>query len=48
VEDDLVARVRLRLGAGRFDQLFSAGGRLTQREAVAIVRDQRDAGPQPS
>jgi predicted ATPase len=41
VEADLVTRVRERLGAGRFDQVFSVGGRLTQREAVAIVRDQR-------
>jgi len=40
VEADLVAQVRQRLGAGRFDQVFSVGGRLTQREAVAIVRDQ--------
>jgi tetratricopeptide (TPR) repeat protein len=41
VEADLVARVRHRLGASRFDQAFSAGSGLTQREAVAIVRDQR-------
>jgi predicted ATPase len=41
VEADLVARVRHRLGASRFDQAFSAGSGLAQREAVAIVRDQR-------
>jgi tetratricopeptide (TPR) repeat protein len=41
VENDLVARVRHRLGGSRFDQAFSAGSGLTQREAVAIVRDQR-------
>jgi predicted ATPase len=41
VEGELVARVRHRLGGSRFDQAFSAGSGLTQREAVAIVRDQR-------
>jgi predicted ATPase len=41
VEDELVARVRQKLGDNRFDQAFSAGAGLTQREAVAIVRDQR-------
>jgi tetratricopeptide (TPR) repeat protein len=41
MEADLVAQVRQRLGPGRFDQAFSAGSRFTQREAVAIVRDQR-------
>ena len=41
VEAELVAQVRQALGAGRFDQVFTAGARLTQREAVAIVRDQR-------
>ena len=41
VEADLVAQVRDRLGGSRFDQAFSAGSGLTQREAVAIVRDQR-------
>jgi predicted ATPase len=41
VEAELVAQVRQRLGADQFDQAFSAGSGLTQREAVAIVRDQR-------
>jgi predicted ATPase len=41
VEGELVARVRHSLGDSRFDQAFSAGSGLTQREAVAIVRDQR-------
>jgi len=41
VEADLVARVRHRLGGSRFDQVFSAGSGLTQRDAVAVVRDQR-------
>ena len=40
VEADLVAQVRHRLGVARFDQAFSAGTRLTRREAVAVVRDQ--------
>jgi predicted ATPase len=48
VEAELVAQLRRRLGAGRFDQAFTAGSGLTQREAVAIVRDQRGARTQPS
>ncbi|HTS99822.1 MAG TPA: hypothetical protein VMI33_24705, partial [Streptosporangiaceae bacterium] len=48
VEADLVAQLRQRLGTDRFDQAFTAGSGLTQREAVAIVRDQRGAGTQPS
>ncbi len=46
VEADLVARVRQRLGEERFDQAFAAGSRLTQREAVDIVRDQPGVGTQ--
>jgi hypothetical protein len=45
-EDELVAQVRQTLGAERFDQAFSAGSRLTQREAVAIVRNQPSTGTQ--
>jgi predicted ATPase len=45
VEGELAARVRHRLGGSRFDQAFSAGSGLTQREAVAIVRDQRGTPP---
>jgi hypothetical protein len=41
VEGELVTRVRRRLGDSRLDQAILAGSRLTQREAVAIVRDQR-------
>ena len=49
VEADLVAQVRQRLGASRFDQASTAGSGLTQREAVAmIVRDQRGARTQTS
>jgi tetratricopeptide (TPR) repeat protein len=46
VEAELVTQVRQRLGTGHFDQAFSAGSALTQREAVAIVRDQRGTGTQ--
>jgi hypothetical protein len=46
VEADLVAQVRQRLGAARFDQAFSTGSGLTQQQAVAIVRDQRGTGTQ--
>jgi predicted ATPase len=38
-----VAQVRQVLGAERFDQVFVAGVRLNQRDAVAAVRDQRRA-----
>jgi hypothetical protein len=47
VEADLVAQVRQRLGPARFDQAFSAGSRLTQRQVVAIVQDQRGTGTGP-
>jgi predicted ATPase len=46
VEAELVAQVRRRLSPSQFDQAFSAGSGLTQREAVAIVRDQHSAGTQ--
>ena len=46
VEGELVARVRHKLGGISFDQAFSAGSVLTQREAVALARDQR-ATPAP-
>ena len=45
VEGELTAQVRHRLGDSRFDQAISAGSGLTQREAVAIVRDQRGTPP---
>jgi ATP/maltotriose-dependent transcriptional regulator MalT len=38
-EAELVAQVRQALGAARFDQVLTAGARLTRREAVAAVRD---------
>jgi predicted ATPase len=40
-ETELMAQLRQALGADRFDQAFSAGSRLNQREAVAAVRDRR-------
>ncbi|HSR26274.1 MAG TPA: tetratricopeptide repeat protein, partial [Candidatus Eisenbacteria bacterium] len=40
----LLAQVRPALGADRFDQVFAAGSRLNQREAVAAVR----TGPAPT
>jgi predicted ATPase/class 3 adenylate cyclase len=43
-EAELVAQVRQALGADRFEEVFAAGGRLTQQEAVAAVRDRRGAG----
>jgi tetratricopeptide (TPR) repeat protein len=46
VEADLVAQVRHRLGSDQFDQAFSAGSGLTQRDAVAIVQDRRSSGTQ--
>ena len=46
VEGELVARVRHKLGGISFDHAFSAGSVLTQREAVALARDQR-ATPAP-
>jgi predicted ATPase len=39
-EDEMVAAVRQELGAERFDQAFSAGSGLSQREAVAAARNQ--------
>ena len=40
----LVAQVRMALGAQRFDELSAVGARLSQREAVAAVRDGSNAG----
>ena len=47
-EAALLAQVRQALGADRFDQAFAAGSRLTQRQAVAAVRDRRGAGTRAS
>jgi ATP/maltotriose-dependent transcriptional regulator MalT len=43
-EAELVAQVRQALGADRFEEVFAAGARLPQQEAVAAVRDRRGAG----
>lgn len=42
-EAELMAQARQALGAGRFDQVFAAGARLTQRAAVAAARDRDSA-----
>jgi predicted ATPase len=41
-EADLVAQIRQALDPQQFDHAFSAGTRLSQREAVAFVRDRGD------
>ncbi len=43
-EAELVAQIRQAVGADRFDQLYAAGSRLNQRQAVAAVRDRHGAG----
>jgi hypothetical protein len=43
-ETELVTQIRQALEAHRFDQAFSAGTRLSQREAVAAVRDRSGTG----
>jgi hypothetical protein len=40
----LGTEIREALGTDRFDQVFAAGTRLTQREAVAAASGQRNAG----
>ncbi len=46
LEAELVTQIRQRLGGSQFDQAFSAGSRLTRRQAVDIVRDQPSTGTQ--
>ena len=43
-EAELVAQVRQALGVDRFDRAYAAGGRLSQHQAVAAVRDRSGAG----
>jgi hypothetical protein len=43
-EAELVAHLRQTLGAERFDQAFSAGSGLSQREAVTDARSQHPHG----
>jgi ATP/maltotriose-dependent transcriptional regulator MalT len=45
-EAELLAQVRQALGSDRFDQVFAAGSRLSQQEAVTAVRDPHSAGAQ--
>jgi predicted ATPase len=47
-EAQLAAQIRQALGADRFDQVFGAGARLNQREAVAAVRDRPGTGASAS
>jgi hypothetical protein len=43
---ELATRIRDALGSGRSGEVYAAGGRLTQREAVAAAQSQR-TGSQP-
>jgi tetratricopeptide (TPR) repeat protein len=47
-ETELMAKLRQALDAGRLDQVFSAGSRLSQQQAVAAIRDRRGAPAQTS
>jgi predicted ATPase/class 3 adenylate cyclase len=47
-EADLAAQIRQALGDDRFGQVFAAGSRLTQQQAVAAIRDQPSDHTQPS
>jgi tetratricopeptide (TPR) repeat protein len=48
LEEELVTQIRQKLSTAQFDQAFSAGFGLTQRQAVDIARGQRGTGPQRS
>jgi hypothetical protein len=39
----MLAQIRQALGADRFEEVFAGGARLSQREAVAAVRERRGA-----
>jgi hypothetical protein len=41
---ELVGQIRQALETDRFEEVFAAGARLTQQEAVAAVRDHSGAG----
>jgi predicted ATPase len=47
-ETELLAKLRQALGADRLDQVFSAGSRLNQQQAVAAVQDRRGTRAQTS
>jgi hypothetical protein len=46
-EAELVAQAREALGTDRFDEVYAAGSRLSQQDAVAAVRD-RHGTPAPA
>ena len=48
LDEELVTQIRQKLSAAQFDQAFSDGFGLTQRQAVDIVRDERGTSPQRS
>ena len=48
LEEELVAQIRRKLSAAQFDQAFSAGSGLTQRQAIDVIRDQRGTRTQRS
>ena len=48
LDEELVTQIRQKLSATQFDQAFSDGSGLTQRQAIDIVRDQRGTSPQRS
>ena len=43
-----MTQVREALGADRFEEVFAAGSRLSQQEAVAAIRDRPGNRTQPS
>jgi tetratricopeptide (TPR) repeat protein len=47
-ESELKTKLRQALGADRLDQMFSAGSRLNQQQAVAAVQDRRGSRVQTS
>ena len=46
-EAQLAAQIRQALGDDRFGQVFTAGSRLSQQEAVAAIRDRPGNRAQP-
>jgi hypothetical protein len=48
LDEEPVTQIRQKLSAAQFDQAFSDGSGLTQRQAIDIVRDERGTSPQRS
>ena len=48
LDEELVTQIRQKLSATQFDQAFSDGSGLTQRQAIDIVRDERGTSPHRS